>query len=99
MHKYILKTFYTKTNKKEYNLQIWEHNVSHINIIAMQNIIILEKTRRIKKLLVVITDTTTPVEMGQALSLVDLVRRYKWAMSNTDLDIAKKQELIDIKKY
>ncbi len=31
-HKYLLKAFYNKTNKKEYDSQIWQHNVRHINI-------------------------------------------------------------------
>ncbi len=34
-HKYLLKTFYGRTNKKEYKLQILKHNIRHTNIIAM----------------------------------------------------------------
>lgn len=37
--------------------------------------------------------------MTQVSSLVDLVKRYKWVMSNTDFDIAKKLELTKVKKY
>ena len=45
-HKYFLKAFYNKTNKKEYELQIRQHNVRHTNIIAMKNKIIWEKIRK-----------------------------------------------------
>ena len=48
MYEYLLKAFYNRTNKKEYKLQIWQHNVRHININAMKDIIILEKVREKK---------------------------------------------------
>ncbi len=34
-HKYLLKAFYGRTNKKEYELQILKHNICHTNVIAM----------------------------------------------------------------
>ena len=48
MHKYLLKAFYNRTNKKEYDLQIWQYNVCYTNIIAMKDVIIKEKTREKK---------------------------------------------------
>ena len=39
-HKYLLKMFYNKTNKKKYNLQIGQHNVRHTNIITIKDVII-----------------------------------------------------------
>ena len=42
-HKYLLKAFYNRTNKKEYDTQIWQHNVRHTNIIAMKDVIISKK--------------------------------------------------------
>ncbi len=34
-HKYLLKTFYGPTNKKDYESQILKHNIHHTNVIAM----------------------------------------------------------------
>ena len=45
MHKYLFKAFYNQTNKKKYELQIWQYNMRHINIIAIKKVIILKKTR------------------------------------------------------
>lgn len=59
MHKYLLKFLYNKTNKKEYKLQIWQNNISYINMIEMKDIIILENTREKKKLLKDLINTTT----------------------------------------
>ena len=98
-HKYLLKTFYNRTNKKEYNLQIWQHNIRHTNIIAMKDVIISEKAREEEILSESIADTTTPAELARVLSFVDLAGRYNWAMSDVNLDIAKKLELTGIKKY
>ena len=44
-HKYLLKAFYNRTNKKEYESQICQHNMQHINIIIIKDVIILEKVR------------------------------------------------------
>ena len=98
-HQYLLKAFYNKTNKKEYNSQIQQYNVCHTNIIAMKDVIILEKAREKKMLLESIANTTAPAKVAQLLSLIDLARRYNWAMSDAELDAAKKQGLNGIKKY
>ena len=50
MHKYLLKVFYKRSNKKEYELQIWQHNVRNTNIIAMKYVNILEKIQEKEKL-------------------------------------------------
>lgn len=63
-HKYLLKAFYNKTNKKKYELQIRKHNVRHTNIITMRDVIILEKAREKKKLLEGLADTTAPAEVA-----------------------------------
>lgn len=44
IYKYLFKDFYRLTNKKKYKLQILEHNIYYINIIAMQNIILIAKS-------------------------------------------------------
>ena len=61
--------------------------------------IISEKAREEKMLLEDIADTTTPATVAQVSSFVDLARKYNWTISNADLDITKKEELTDIKKY
>ena len=71
-HKYFLEAFYNRSNKKEYKLQIWQHNVGHINIITIKDVIILEKIREKKKLLEALVDKTTPARVAWALSPVDL---------------------------
>ncbi len=43
IHKYLLKAFYRRTNKKEYKSQILEHNICLTNIIAMQDAILIVK--------------------------------------------------------
>lgn len=65
----------------------------------MKDEIILEKAREKEKLLEDIMDTIAMVEVAQASSLVGLVWRYKWAMSNADLDTVKELGLTGIKKY
>ena len=43
VHKYFLKAFYRKTNKKENESQILEYNISLTNIITMQDAIVIAK--------------------------------------------------------
>ncbi len=45
------------------------------------------------------TDTTASAEVAQASSPIDLTWKYRWAMSNVDIDVAKEQELTGVKKY
>ena len=63
-HKYLLKAFYNRTNKKEYESQIWQHNVRHTNIIAMKDVIISEKIREKEKLSEGPLDITAPAEVA-----------------------------------
>ena len=61
--------------------------------------IISKKVKKEKTLSKDIIDTIALVKVAQVLSLVDLTKRYNWAMSDANLDIAKKLELTGIKKY
>ena len=81
-----------------YKLQIWKYNVGHTNIITIKDVIILEKTKE-KKLSEGPADTTVLGEVGQASSLVDFTWKYRQAISNVDMDAAKKLELTKMKKY
>ncbi len=76
MHKYLLKVFYNKPNKKEYDLQIWRHNVCYTNIIAMKDVIILEKAKKEEILSKGIVNMTVPAEVAWVSSPIDLARRY-----------------------
>ena len=98
-YKYLFKAFYNKTNRKEYDLQIWQHNICYTNIHAMKDGIILEKAREKKELSRSIVDTIAPAEVAWALSPVNLAGRYTWAISNADLDEANELGLTGIKKY
>ena len=71
-HKYLLKAFYNRTNKKEYKSQIWKHNMPHTYIIAIKYVIFLEKTRKEEKLLEGPADTSVPAKVAQASSFIDL---------------------------
>ncbi len=98
-HKYLLKTFYNRMNKKEYDSQIRQHNIRQTNIIAMKDIIISEKAREEEMLPESIADITAPAEVARVLSPINLAGRYKWSMSDADLDAAKELGLTSIKKY
>ena len=75
-HKYFLKAFYNGTNKKKYELQIWQHNMRYTNIIIIKDLIISEKAKR-KKLLKGSADTTTLAEVARALSFIDFAWKYR----------------------
>ena len=64
----------------------------------MKNVIISEKVRE-KKLSESPADTTTPVEVAQVSSPVDLAWRYRWAMNNFNMNVAKKLGPTGVKKY
>ena len=98
-HKYFCKAFYNKTNKKEYDLQIWHHNVCYTNIIAMKDIISEKKVKEKEKLLENIADTNALAEVAWKLNPVNLAWKYIWTISNVDLDAAIKLGLTGIKKY
>ena len=65
-YKYFLKAFYNKINKKEYNLQIWQYNIRHKNIIVMKDVIVVaEKSRENKELLIMENaDKTAMIEVA-----------------------------------
>ena len=99
VYKYLLKAFYNRIKKKEYDLQIWQHNIRHTNIIAMKDVIIEEKAREKKRLSKNIANTIALAEVARALNLVDHARKYMCAMNNANMDAAKKLGLTSIKKY
>ena len=80
-------------------MPIWQYNVCHTNRIAMKGMDIEEKARKKKELLKGITDTTALAKVAQALSPVDFARKYMWAISNINIDVAKQLGLLGIKKY
>lgn len=101
VHKYFFKAFYNRINKKEYNLQIRQHNVRHTNIITIKKILATaEKGRKDEKQLVIenLLDNIAMAEVTKVSSVINLGSKYSWAISNTDIDIAKDLGFTDIKK-
>lgn len=80
-------------------MQIQQHNVRHTKIIAIKNRTILEKDRKKRELLEGIADIIAQTKVAQASSLNDFAGRYKWEISNVNLNTAKKLWLTEIKKY
>ncbi len=72
--------------------------MQYTNIIAIKDIIILEKAKE-KKLSKDLANITVLAEVAEALSLVNLARRYMLAMNNSNLDVAKELRLTGVKKY
>lgn len=102
VHKYLLKAFYNNTNKKEYNLQIRKHNIYHKNIIAMKNMLaVTEKNRKNEEQLAMenILNKSAMAEVIKVSNVIDLGSKYSWAISNTDIDVAKDLGLTGMKKY
>ena len=98
-HKYLLKAFYNKTNQKEYNSQIRQHNICHMNIIAIKDVIaVAERGRENGELLVIKNmDKTVIAEVAKVSSAIKLGHKYSQAISNADIDVAGNLGLIDIK--
>ncbi len=65
----------------------------------MKDIIVLEKDKKKEKLLIDIMDKTILAEVAWVSNLNNFDWRYKWAISNVDLDIAKKLRQTGIRKY
>lgn len=100
-HKYLLKTFQNKSNKKEYNLQIQQHNICHTNIIAIKDVIVIaEKGRENKELLAIENiDKIAIAEVAKVSNAIDLTSKHNQAISNANIDVAKDLKLISIKQY
>lgn len=88
MYKYLLKTFYNKTNKKEYNSQIWQYNKCSTNIIKIKDVIALtERDRENKKLLTMeYIDKTAIAEVTKVLNIINLDNKYNWIIININID-------------
>ena len=99
-HKYLLKAFYNKTNKKEYDAQIRQHNVCHTNVIAMKDVIISKKALEKEEQLVVRNaDKIALAEVGRMSSPIDLDGKYMWAINNVNIDANRDLGLTGIKKH
>lgn len=46
-----------------------------------------------------IVDITVPAKVTLALNPIDITGRYKWAMSNIDINVAKELGLTGVMKY
>ncbi len=97
-YKNFLKAFYNKTNKKEYNSQIRQHNLRHTNIIAMKDVITMAE-RGGELLAMENADKTVIAEVAKVSSAINLGNKHSWAISNADIDVAGDLGLTGIKKY
>ncbi len=98
-HKYLLKAFYGRTNKKEYESQILKHNICHTNVIAMQDAIlmakVLDESAKRKQLVV----DTPNAEVTWVCSATNILLRYNWHLNPTDNEAAVDLGLRNVKKY
>ncbi len=98
-HKYLLKAFYGRTNKKEYKSQILKHNIRHTNVIAMQDAIlmaqVLDESAKRKQLIV----DTPDVEVTWVCSATNVLLKYNWHLNPTDDKAAVDLGLQSVKKY
>ena len=99
MHKYLLKAFYGRINKIEYESQILEHNIRHTNVNAMQNVILIAKipvgSAKKKKLVV----DTLDAEVTRICSATNVLLKYNWHLDLMDDKTAVDLGLQSIKKY
>ena len=76
-HKYLLQAFYERTNKKKYDAQICQHNIRHINVIAMKDVIISKKTlEKERQLIVRNANKIALAEIVRMLSPINLDGKY-----------------------
>lgn len=88
---------YKKIKKKECDLQIWQYNVRHTNIIIVKNKIIFENVKEKNKLLVNIADIIVLAKQLQTFSPIDFTKKPLQLISNADIDVMKKLKLAGIK--
>ncbi len=98
-HKYLLKAFYRRTNKKEYESQILKHNICHTNVIAMQDAILIAKvldgSAKRKQLVI----DTPDAEVTWIYSATNVLLKYNWHLNPTDNEAAIDLGLQSVKKY
>ena len=99
-HKYLLKVFYNRTIKNEYDMQIRRHNIRHTNEIAMKDVVISKKAQEKERQLELRNaDKIAQAKVARSSSPMDLDGKYMWVMSNVNIDAARDLGLIGIKKY
>ncbi len=83
-HKYLPKTFYGRTNKKEYESQILKYNIRHTNIIAIQDAMLIAKvldgSAKRKQLVV----DTPNIEVTGVCNVTNVLLKYNWHLNPTD---------------
>ena len=66
----------------------------------MKNVIeAAEKGREIQEPLAEKINKAAMVEVAKVASAIDIGNKYRWAISNDDIDIARDLRLISVKKY
>lgn len=98
VYKYLFKTFYRKTNKKKYKLQILKYNIYYTNIIVMQNVILVAKiwVESAKKKFVV---NMPDIMVMRICNITNIFLKYNWYLNLTNNEITINPKLQDVKKY
>lgn len=78
-------------------MQIWQHNIYHANIIAIKDVIILEKAQ--KRQSINIIDTIMLAKMAEILSLNNFTKKYMLVINNIDINVVKKLGLTNVNKH
>lgn len=90
VHKYLLKAFYEQTNKEKYKMQIFKHNIYHINRIAIKDVIPIARCQfsiAKKGLVIDIPD----VKITRVYSTINVLLKYNWY-----LNLMKNKTIIDL---
>ncbi len=98
-HKYLFRAFYSRTNKKKYELQILKHNIRHTNGIAMQDFIlmakVLDRTAKKKQLVVDMSNA----KVTRVYNIINVLLKYNWHLNPTDDEIDMNLGRQSVKKY
>lgn len=98
VYKYSFKIFYNSRNKKKYKSQIQQYNMQHTNSMIIKDIIILKKAKKKVKL----TKSLLNNYIGKIslnIKVYPFAKKYRQAISKTDINKTIEIRLIGIKKY
>ena len=87
-YKYFLKAFYGQINKMKYELQILQHNIRHINVIAMQDAILKAKIPVVSSKNKEIVVDTSDAEVTQVCITINVLLKYNWHLHFTKNEAA-----------
>ena len=95
---HLLKIFYRRTNKKEYEMQNLEHDICYTNVIVIQNVILIAKVPfgGVKKKELVIDKSD--IEVKRVYNATNPSLKYNCYLDLADNKVAVVLKLWNIKK-